>query len=269
MERNVRNRITARVLVAALLLATLASNGSAQQTAPPVVVNADRAMVSRAELTTALQEIEGFLAAGGYSSTMRAAKQAEADAIRERLAEGDLRVGDLIVLTVAEVSTFSNTYMVSPTRTIALPGSTEISVAGILRSELEAHLTTQLKKLVRDPTVRVIPTIRLSIFGAVGKPGFVNAPATFLLSDVIQQMGGGPANNVRWEKSQILRGEKVVVDGPEFRQSVNTATTIDQLNLQAGDVIQVAAKPTGGTLARVMATIGGLTSVIWLGVQIF
>jgi hypothetical protein len=115
----------------------------------------------------------------------------------------------------------------------------------------------------------VIPTIRLSIFGAVGKPGFVNAPATFLLSDVIQQMAGGPANNVRWEKSQILRGEKVVVDGNEFRQSVNTATTIDQLNLQAGDVIQVAAKPTGGTLARVLATLGGLTSVIWLGVQIF
>ena len=270
MERNVRNRITARVLITAgMLLGSLASTSVAQDPTTTVVVNADRAMVSRAELTAALKEIDGFLAAGGYSSAMRAAKQAEADAIRERLAEGDLRVGDLIGLTVAEVSTFSNTYMVSPTRTIALPGGTEISVAGILRSELEAHLTTQLKKLVRDPTVRVVPTIRLSIFGAVGKPGFVNAPATLLLSDVIQQLAGGPANNVRWEKSQILRGEKVVVDGPEFRQSVNTATTIDQLNLQAGDVIQVAAKPTGGTLARVLATLGGLTSVIWLGVQIF
>ena len=270
MERNVRNRITARVLLtAAVLSASLATTSVAQEPPATVVVNADRAMVSRAELTAALQEIDGFLASGGYSSAMRAAKQAQADAIRERLAEGDLRVGDLIGLTVAEVSTFSGTYMVSPARTIALPGSTEISVAGILRSELEAHLTTQLKKLVRDPTVRVIPTIRLSIFGAVGKPGFVNAPATLLLSDVIQQLAGGPSNNVRWEKSKIMRGEKVVVDGPEFRQAVNTATTIDQLNLQAGDVIEVAAKPTGGTWARVLATLGGLTSVIWLGVQIF
>jgi protein involved in polysaccharide export with SLBB domain len=226
-------------------------------------------MVSRSELTAALQEIDAFLAAGGYSSVMRAAKQAQADAIRERLAEGDLRVGDLIRLDVAEVSTFSNTYMVSPTRTITLPGSTEISVAGILRSELEAHLTTQLKKLVRDPSVRVIPTIRLSIFGAVGKPGFVNAPATLLLSDVIQQLAGGPANNVRWNKSQILRGEKVVVDGPEFTTAVNTATTIDQLNLQAGDVIQVDAKPAGGTMARILAALGGVASIVWIGVQIF
>lgn len=270
MERNVRNRITARVLATAgLLVASLASAGAAQEPTTPVVVNAERAMVSRADLTAALKEIEGFLAAGSYSSAMRSAKQSQADAIRERLAEGDLRVGDLIRMDVAEVSTFSNTYMVSPSRTIALPGSTEISVAGILRSELEAHLTSQLKKLVRDPTVRVIPTIRLSIFGAVGKPGFVNAPATLLLSDVIQQLASGPANDVRWEKSKIMRGEKVVVDGPEFREAVNTATTIDQLNLQAGDVIQVAAKPTGGTLARVLATLGGLTSVIWLGVQIF
>jgi protein involved in polysaccharide export with SLBB domain len=267
MERTVGNRITIRVLAAAgLLLASVASSGTAQTV--PVVVNADRAMVSRSELTAALQEIDAFLAAGGYSSVMRAAKQAQADAIRERLAEGDLRVGDLIRLDVAEVSTFSNTYMVSPTRTIALPGSIEISVAGILRSELEAHLTTQIKKLVRDPSVRVIPTIRLSIFGAVGKPGFVNAPATLLLSDVIQQLAGGPSNNVRWKKSQILRGEKIVVDGPEFAAAVNTATTIDQLNLQAGDVIQVAEKPVGGTFFRILGALSALSGLIWLGVQV-
>lgn len=264
-----RNPICVRVLAAAaMIVAALASAGVAQQPTVPVVVNADRAMVSRAELTAALQDIDGALAAGGYSSAMRSAKQAQADAIRERLAEGDLRVGDLIRLDVAEVSTFSNTYMVSPTRTITLPGSTEISVAGILRSELEAHLTTQIKKLVRDPSVRVIPTIRLSIFGGVVKPGFVNAPATLLLSDVIQQLAGGPANNVRWNKSQILRGEKVVVDGPEFTEAVNTATTIDQLNLQAGDVIQVAEKPAGGTFVRIIGAISALSGLIWLGVQV-
>lgn len=270
MERNVRNRITLRVLAATgLLIAFLPLAAVAQQTTTPVMVNADRAMVSRADLTAALQEIEAALGAGGYSQTMRAAKRAQADAIRERLTEGDLRVGDIIVLSVAEVSTFSSPYMVSPTRTITLPGSAEISVAGILRSELEAHLTTQLKKLVRDPTVRVIPTIRLSIFGAVGKPGFVNAPATLLLSDVIQQLAGGPANNARWDKSQILRGKKIVVDGPEFTEAVNTATTIDQLNLQAGDVIEVAAKPAGGTFFRIIGALSALSGLIFLGVQIF
>jgi protein involved in polysaccharide export with SLBB domain len=251
-----------------MLLATVAQTAAAQVPTTQVVINADRAMVSRADLQTALQELDAFLASSGYSQTIRAVKQAQAEAIRERLTEGDLRVGDLIRIDVAEVSSFSNVYMVSPTRTISLPGPTEISVAGILRSELEAHLTTQLKKLVRDPTVRVVPTIRISIFGAIGKPGFITPPATMLLSDVIQQLGGGPGNNVRWEKSQILRGERIVLDGPEFRDAVNTATTIDQLNLQAGDVIQVAAKPSGGLFFRVIGALSAVSGLVWLGIQI-
>jgi hypothetical protein len=66
-----------------------------------------------------------------------------------------------------------------------------------------------------------------------------------------------------------MHGDKVVVDGPEFRDAVNTATTIDQLNLQAGDVIDVAAKPAGGTFFRIMGALSAVTSVIWLGIQIF
>lgn len=254
------------------LVAALATPAHAQQgttTTVPVIVNAERAMVTRAELEAALKEIEQNLTGGGYSAVMRTAKQAQAEAIRERLAQGDLRVGDLVRLDVAELPLISNLYQVSTARTISLPGPVEISVAGLLRSELQDYMTTQLKKLVRDPTVRVVPTIRISIFGAVGKPGFVTPPATTLLSDVIQQFAGGPANNVRWEKSKIMRGKKVVVDGPEFRDAVNTATTIDQLNLQAGDVIDVAAKPTGGTFVRILGALSAATSVIWLGIQIF
>ncbi len=265
-----RNWTAVRAVIGAALLATsLAGAARAQQGTVPVVINANRAMVSRADLQEALKEIESFLASGGYSATLRTAKQAQADAIRERLADGDLRVGDLIGLEVAEVSTFSKVYQVSPTRTILLPGATEISVAGILRSELQDHLTAQLKKLVRDPTVRVVPSIRLSIFGAVGKPGFVNAPATTLLSDVIQQLAGGPANNVRWEKSKITRRDKIVIDGAEFREAVNSATTIDQLNLQAGDVIDVAAKPVGGTFFRIMGVVSALAGLAYFGVLIF
>lgn len=269
-EHVVRNWMAVRAAIGSGILAlAISGRGIAQQQPTPPVVNAERAMVSRADLEAALKEIEGFLESGAYSSQLREGKRAQATAIRDRLAEGDLRVGDMIRLDVAEANSFSNFYQVSATRTIMLPGGTEISVAGILRSELEAHLTTQLKKLVRDPTVRAVPSIRLSVFGAVGKPGFVMAPATTLLSDVIQQLAGGPANNVRWEKSEILRRDKVVVNGVEFREAVNSATTIDQLNLQAGDVIQVAAKPTGGTLVRLLGVVTSLGSLVWLGVQVF
>lgn len=226
-------------------------------------------MVTRADLTAALAEIEGSLSSGVYSSNLRDAKRAQADAIRERLAEGDLRVGDLIQLDVAEASSLSNMYQVSAARTITLPGGIEISVAGVLRSELQSHLETQLRKLVRDPTVRATPSIRLSVFGGVGKPGFVNAPATTLLSDLIQVYAGGPDNNVRWDKSKIIRGEKTVVEGEEFKTAVNTATTIDQLNLQAGDMVDVAVKPSAGTVLRVMGFISSIAGVVYLVARTF
>ncbi len=263
-------RINFRRVACLGLLATVTASGvDAQQVAPQIIVSADRAMVSRADLTAALEEIEGFLSSGAYSSNLRTAKRAQADAIRQRLAEGDLRVGDLIQLDVAEASSLSNLYLVSAARTITLPGGIEISVAGVLRSELQDHLVTQLRKLVRDPTVRATPSIRLSIFGAVGKPGFVNAPATTLLSDLIQQFAGGPSNNVRWEKSKIFRGDKVVVEGGEFKEAVNTATTIDQLNLQAGDMIEVAAKPTSGPILRVMGVLSSIAGLVYLTARAF
>lgn len=264
-----RKRTAIHHLLGAAVLATVVATPVTAQTPAPVVVNAERAMVSRAELESALKEIEGNLAGSGYSAALRDAKKAQADAIRERLAQGDLRVGDLIGLEVPELAAVSKAYMVSTTRTITLPGAVEISVAGLLRSELQDYMTVQLKKLVRDPTVKVTPTIRISVFGAVGKPGFVTPPATTLLSDVIQQFAGGPANNVRWDRSRIMRGDKVVVDGAEFRNAVNTATTIDQLNMQAGDVIDVASKPAGGTFFRVLGALSAVASLAWLGIQIF
>ncbi len=234
------------------------------------VVNAQRSMVTRAELTSALEVIDRQLGSSGYSAALRDAKRAEADAIRSRLAEGDLHVGDLVNIDlVGDVAGLKGTYAVTPIRTISLPGGAEIPVRGVLRSEMQAHITEQLKKYVREPVVKVTTSIRISMFGAIGKPGLYSAPADLLLGDALMTPGGGPANNARFEKSQIKRGDKVVVDGPEFQAAIRQGKTLDQLNLQAGDEIIVAAKPTGGTVLRILGAVGSMGSLIYLGTQIF
>ncbi|MEO5800626.1 MAG: polysaccharide biosynthesis/export family protein [Gemmatimonadales bacterium] len=262
-----------RIRSIALMVATLIIGArvlAAQTDAATTVVNAQRSMVTRAELTSALDVIDKQLASSGYSSALRDAKRAEGDAIRDRLAEGDLHVGDLVNIDlVGDVAGLKGTYAVTPNRTISLPGGAEIPVRGVLRSEMQGYITEQLKKFVREPVVKVTTSIRISMFGAIGKPGLYSAPADLLLGDALMTPGGGPANNARFDKSQIKRGEKVVVDGPEFQAAIRQGKTLDQLNLQAGDEIIVAAKPAGGTVLRIVGAVGSLGSLIYLGTQIF
>ena len=250
------------------MLAAGSSRASAQ-VVDTAAVNAQRSMVTRAEIQLALDDLEKGLASTAYSPALRSAKQETAAMLRDRLVEGDIRPGDQIKITVLGEAGLSNTYDVTPARTILLPGNLEIPVKGVLRSEIQQYLSTQLKVYVHDPTVTAIPYVRLQIFGAVAKPGFVNAPADMLLTRVITEFAGGPDNNSVFKKSKIRRNGRVVVDGPEFQDAIYTARTLDQLNVQAGDEIFVAAKPATALIMRILAVTSGLGTLIYLAFRIF
>jgi protein involved in polysaccharide export with SLBB domain len=233
-----------------------------------VVVNAQRSMVTRKEIQAALDEIEKGLNSSAYSSALRSSKAQTAEVLRRRLTDGDMQPGDQIKLTVLGEAGLSDTFEVTPARTIVLPGNLEIRLNGILRSEVQQYLATQLKVYVHDPVVTATPYVRLQIFGAVGKPGFVNAPANQLLTQVITDFAGGPQNNAVLKKSQIRRNGRVVISGPEFQDAIFKARTLDQLNVQAGDEIFVATRPTSALIMRILAGVSGLGGLIYLAVRI-
>lgn len=256
-----------RLVVAALLLGSAGSSAPqallAQQT-DSTVVTAHRPMVTRAELQAALDGLQRGLASSGYSSAIRSAKQAEADIIRERLAEGDIRPGDDIKVEILAEPGLSAVYNISPSRTLLLPGGTAIPMQGLLRSEVQDYLKQALKRYVVDPTVTVTTYVRISMFGALNKPGVFAAPASTLLTEEIMRDGGGPTNNVRWGKSTIKRGDRVIVDGPAFALAVRQGATLDQLNVQAGDRIDLDAKPASGVFWRIIGAISALGGLFYL-----
>lgn len=260
-------RLAILVLAAALPLRAVAA-----QRADTLIVEAKRSMVTRAELQAAVNEIDRGLTSTGYSKTLRAVKQVEADAIRERLSPdgGDLRNGDEIDVKILQESGLSAVYTVTPARTIVLPGNFEIAMRGVLRSEIQKYLTDQLKKAnyLVDPNVTATASVRVSVFGGVGKPGFYNVPANLLLSYVLQEKAGGVVNNIQAKKSQILRNGVVVIDGEEFNDALYKGRTLDQLNIQAGDEIRVAIKPSSGLFLRIVGVASGLTGIIYLLIQI-
>lgn len=200
-----------------------------------------RAQATRAELQTNLLQIDSILGSPGYSSRIREAKRREAGLIRQRLIDGDLLVGDQLVLTVVGESGLTDTFTVSSGQVLILPGVTEIPLRGVLRSEAQEHLTRELGKVLRNPSIRVEALIRLSILGAVGRQGFYQIPADLLVSDAIMA-AGGPGPSADPNKTIVRRGGTVLLAQEEVREAIVRGNTLDQLNLRAGDEIVVDQK---------------------------
>jgi protein involved in polysaccharide export with SLBB domain len=191
--------------------------------------DARRAQTSRAELEALLNQAGATL------------DPAERVMLQDRLTNGDFQVGDRISLTVLQDPTLTDTFTVKVGRTITLPSIPDISLHGVLRSDVEQYLTVQLSKYLREPTVEAVALIRVAILGSVGRPGFYAVPAQTLLSDVIM-IAGGPSSTADTRKIDVHRQSTELLNRDETQAAIAYGTTIDRLNIQGGDEIRVGDK---------------------------
>jgi protein involved in polysaccharide export with SLBB domain len=148
-----------------------------------------------------------------------------------------------------------------------LPGLPEIPLRGILRSELQPYLTEKLKAYIREPEVRAETLIRLSIFGAVGSPGFYQVPAINLAGDAIMA-AGGPSGNADPSKTVIRRAGVEIWSRDAFQEALIQGLTLDQLNLRAGDELFIGER-SRTNLLTVVPLITGVASLGFLISRIF
>jgi polysaccharide export outer membrane protein len=179
------------------------------------------------------------------------ARAAQADApeaalIRARLARGDFRVGDRILLTVEGEKELSDTYTVGLGGQLTLPIIGNVPLEGVLRSELQDYLTRRLAQNLRDPVVLTRAFVRLSIQGAVTHPGYYGVPADALLSDALMA-AGGTMQEANLSKLRIERDGKPIWEGKALQQAIAAGRTLDGAGLVAGD--QVIVPKRGGTTA--------------------
>ncbi len=196
------------------------------------------AQANRAQIQAALTEAEKIVASPGYSGRIKSAKRREIALLKSRLEDGDLQPGDQIALTVLGEPNLNGTFVVDPQRVISLPGVADISLRGVLRSELQGYMTVQISKFIKDPQVHALPTIRLSLLGGVGKPGFYQIPAGVLAGEAIM-FAGGPASGVDPANTTVQRAGIEIMSKESFRQSMVDGKSLDLLNLRAGDEILV------------------------------
>jgi protein involved in polysaccharide export with SLBB domain len=84
----------------------------------------------------------------------------------------------------------------------------------------------------------VVSTIRLTIVGGIGNPGFYQLPAEMPLPDAIMA-AGGPRDEKALEETVIRRSNEELWGEEEVASAIRDGLTLDQLNLRAGDELVV------------------------------
>lgn len=197
-----------------------------------------RVQVTRADLQGLLSGYEELLASPSHSAQFKDRIRMEAEAIRTRLREGDVQVGDQVALFVEGNEQLSDTFTVRANRILFIPSIGDVPVGGLLRSEMEERVTEHLTRYIVNPVVRVQPLIRVSVGGEVGKPGFYTVPSESLVSDVLMS-AGGPSGTADMRRVYVERRGIRLLEGEALQQAISDGRTLDQMNFHPGDQIHV------------------------------
>lgn len=254
--------------VAAALLAAPVSLCLAQQ---PEGWDPGRVQVTRSDLQDLLRRLDEAANSATYSAPLRDRARIEAQQIRTRLAEGDFNVGDRISMVVEGEQALTDTLTVMDGRILRLPAIGDVSLAGVLRAELEDHLRATLRKYLREPAVRAHSYIRLSLLGEVGRPGFYVVPTDMVLTDALM-LAGGPSGGAKLTAIRVDRSGLTIWGDQALQEAMAQGRTLDQLGLQGGDQVFVPRKRGGffsESTVRTFSLIVGLPVAIIGLIQIF
>ena len=213
---------------------------------------------SRAELTAAATEAE--VAATNGDPAKRAENAMLAAAIRQRLRDGDLQVGDRVIVKFTSDAVHTDTVVVRSERTLQLSGVIVVPVVGILRSELKEHVSTELLKYVKAQRIEVTPLMRVGVLGAVSRPGYFAFPSDIPLTDAI--MGaGGLTGAAAVDRSIVRRRNQQYRSAGETSKAIAGGLTLDQFGLTAGDEIVVGQRKEFD-IGKMIGLTGAAASVI-------
>ena len=212
-----------------------------------------RLEIDRAELTSLLGQYDAIVQSTAYSDVLRDEVRVQADIIRARLTLGDFQAGDQITLSIEGGDRTQLDVESGPM--IDVPTLGPILLDGVLRSELETHLVTEIGRFIQTPRIEARALIRVSVAGAVGQPGFYALPTDLRLSDVVT-LAGGPTGGADPGRMRVERGTDELWSLEELLAPVAEGRTVDDLGLQPGDRIIVAqGTSTSGALSSLGRTV--------------
>ena len=199
-------------------------------------------------------------------------RTSEAFLLRSRLTRGDFQDGDRIVVKVLGTASMipgvmppNDTLILRAGKVLQLALMAQLSLEGVLRSELNATISSHLAKYLRDSSVQTIPLIRLAVLGQVRAPNYYYTTVDVLLSDVIMK-AGGPLGTADWLGNMVIRrGTETIWNAQDTRTAMADGISLERLHLRAGDELYVDEVKSGlnwATIAQYMGPAIGLLYAI-------
>jgi hypothetical protein len=210
---------------------------------------------NRAELTQALATLERYAASPAYSARARAEASARVEAVRRRLNEGDFREGDRIVFEMSGALPRRDTVTIQEGPQLVLAPFGALPLRGVLRAEIEERMTAFVRTSVLDAQVRVLPLVRLAVFGSVATPAYLSVSLETRLDELIMR-AGGPVTEADPSTVTVMRGEEIVLDGSEVLAAISEGRTIGSLALREGDYVSLRPRPPEWDRAAVLSIVG-------------
>lgn len=164
----------------------------------------------------------------------------EAFRLRTRLRDGDFEIGDqIVVLFDGGALVRNDSLIVQEGKMIRLVEPLgDMSLAGVLRSEVGDLIRTRVDRLYKNEVVHVTPLLRLSASGALR--GFYHFRPDIPLSDAVMRMGAG-SQAADISKIEIRRGDRTIWANNDVQAALADGLTLAQLELEPGDEINFGA----------------------------
>ena len=222
-----RSALTVLVSIAS----TLGAHSAQAQAQPRPLVETRSDFETRAELEAQVRIAEAQH------------RDSETWLLRTRLEKGDFQEGDRIVVSLHSTAAVQNTetLTVRSGQILQIPKMDDLSLQGVLRSELTSRFVAHLAKYLKDPEVRTTPLIRIAVLGSVGRPGFYHMSADVVLNDVVM-LAGGPAGDADLNGVEIRRGPETIWKANDTRTALIEGLSLDRLHLRAGDEVFIPPK---------------------------
>ncbi|MCU0649449.1 MAG: SLBB domain-containing protein [Gemmatimonadaceae bacterium] len=221
-------------------------------------------MTSRADLSARAGELEKAVSAARGTDKERAMR--ELAVVRTRLTDGDFRVGDRLLVVLTRDSAVADTAAVRDSLMVTVSNLPDISVRGVLRSELNDRLRDHIARYIRNSQVRASLLTRISISGGVARPGFFAVPPDRPLTELIM-VAGGPAPGAKLDRIELVRGRTTYLRGRNAKRAIKEGRTLDELGVRSGDEVRIPVQ-TGINWATLMQVFFSISSLAFGAVQI-
>lgn len=221
-----------------------------------------RRQATRSELEQAARATEQAATVAPDSKT-RDKLLADAAALRQRLRNGDFLPGDRIYIVVLGDSALTDTFTVRGDRRLQLPNIPDVTLSGVLDSELNQFLTQELSRYLKNPQVSATGMVRLTLTGGIARNGFLTFPVDQAITDVLMTAGGlGPASKL--DEAEVKRAGKTFIDKKAFQEAIRLARTVGDLSLRDGDEVYVPPATATSGVQSWIKVIGVIAPLIFL-----